>query len=201
MPDIRRLKLRELPYLSKIFRYTLEDGTLTLWLDLGSGEQGLFVTREQRSYNQFAQGHVAGRTPSHALHRGANRVLFVWGDSDDDLQEHVDPKGIEQARPAPSPAVDGLMDAIIEEMEQVWGADGFEGTPSDYAWLLEHYGITEEEDVEWIGILDYYAGESADEEPPTEEWLHYMQDDRAVTAFLARLLQKYRSNTVKYGSR
>ena len=36
-----------------------------------------------------------------------------------------------------------LIDAIMREMERVWGETGFEGTTAEYTWLLAQYAITE----------------------------------------------------------
>ena len=56
-----------------------------------------------------------------------------------------------------------LIDAVMGEMERVWGEAGFEGTVTEYHWLFAHYGITEEEDVQWQLVLEHNMGELSSE--------------------------------------
>jgi len=52
-----------------------------------------------------------------------------------------------------------LIDAVLQEMERVWGAEGFGGEPIEYVWLESQYHVSEEEDVQWQLILEYAIGE------------------------------------------
>jgi hypothetical protein len=89
-----------------------------------------------------------------------------------------------------------LIDAVLDEMERVWGEGGFSGTWEQYEWLLEHYGITDDEDVEWMGVLNYEHGIVDEDDEWTPEWEAYVTDDDKVIVFLSSLLSKYRSNSV-----
>lgn len=40
-----------------------------------------------------------------------------------------------------------LIEAIITEMDRLWGVDGFNGTTDEYEWLQQNYGISEEDDA------------------------------------------------------
>ena len=93
---------------------------------------------------------------------------------------------------------DKLITAIIREMDRVWGKDGLGGSWEEYEWLLTHYGITEEEDVQWQLILEHDMDELSPEDAEDEELMQFLNDEQAVHAFLERLLQKYRSNTITY---
>jgi hypothetical protein len=88
-----------------------------------------------------------------------------------------------------------LVGAILNEMDRVWGDKGFSGSWAEYEWLLEHYGITEDEDVEWSGILEYNSDEVEPDDASNPEWMSFVTDDEQVIPFLIRLLDKYRSNT------
>jgi predicted 3-demethylubiquinone-9 3-methyltransferase (glyoxalase superfamily) len=94
--------------------------------------------------------------------------------------------------------VDELIEAITDEMERVWGETGFDGTESQYAWLLERYGITEGEDARWIVILRNEDDELDDEDRAVEGLMEFLGDEAAVTGFLEGLLEKYRSSTATY---
>lgn len=209
MNETRRLKLRELPWLSKILRYTLEDGTLTLWLDLRNGEQGLYVTRDQRACRQFADGLAAGWPPTHASYRGSHHISFAWttrsdfpSEADEQQRRWRNDQATDEPKPTPSAVISALQNEIIKEMDRIWGKAGFGGGYGEYAWLLQHYGITEEEDVRWINILVYNAGELSSEddkdEGELEDLMQFLTDDQAVSSFLEQLLQKYRNNTITY---
>jgi broad specificity phosphatase PhoE len=89
-----------------------------------------------------------------------------------------------------------LIDAILNEMDRVWGDEGFSGAWEEYEWLLEHYGVTEDEDVEWSGILEYEAGEVDPDDEANPQWMSFVTADERVIPFLEQLLKKYRSNTV-----
>jgi hypothetical protein len=198
--NVRRYKLRELPYkLCKVLRYTLENGKLSLWLDLGNGEQGLFVTSNQRVYDIVVRGQRFGALPLYARHGGGHRVTFVWGSSDDEDEideQQADDEAVERIKAEPTTAVSRLMDEIMTEMARVWG-DHFEGTIEDYEWLLANYGITEDEDVEWINICEYYGEGISPDDEPSEDWLQTLRGEQAVRTILEQLLQKYRSNTAR----
>ena len=88
-----------------------------------------------------------------------------------------------------------LIDAILEEMNRVWGDDGFSGAWEEYEWLLEAYGVTEDDDVEWSGILEYEADEIQPHDGANKKWMSFVTDDEQVIPFLQQLLKKYRSNT------
>jgi len=176
-----------------------KDGQLSLWLDLGNGEQGLFVTRNQRVSDVVVRGQRFGAIPLYARHGSNHRVTFVWGSSDDEdeIDEHrADDEAVERIKAEPSTAVSRVMDEIMTEMERVW-RDRFEGTIEDYEWLLANYGITEDEDVEWITICEYYGEGISSNDEPSEDWLQTLRDEQAVRTILEQLLQKYRSNTTR----
>jgi hypothetical protein len=84
---------------------------------------------------------------------------------------------------------------LIEEIERIFGEDGFNGNLEEYDWLLEHYGVTEYEDVCWQFIIDAIE-ELSDEEPNDIELIEFLDDDNAADIFLAKLLKKYKSNTL-----
>ncbi len=99
-----------------------------------------------------------------------------------------------------------LLDLIVDQINRIWGDSGFSGNFEEYDWLLEHYGVTEEEDNTYLDILEYRLDNGftelssvymldADEQARIMEFIH---DDVAVCAFLAALLQKYKSNSVLY---
>jgi hypothetical protein len=89
-----------------------------------------------------------------------------------------------------------LIDAILVEMERVWGDDGFSGAWEEYEWLLENYGITEDEDGDWMGILAHESGEVDPDDEWTPQWEAFVTDDDQVIPLLSALLKKYRSNSV-----
>ncbi len=91
-----------------------------------------------------------------------------------------------------------LIDAIMREMDRVWGTTGFHGTQDDYAWLLTHHGITAEEDRRWMEVLYASSGDGGREQTEDAGRTQFLNNDRAVRAFLEQLLQKYRSNTVAH---
>ena len=91
-----------------------------------------------------------------------------------------------------------LMDEVIKEMDRVWGEQGLEGTPKEYAWLLEHYGISEEEDVQWQLVLQENMGDLPEEDAEDPEVRGFLDDDEAVYVFLAELIYKYKSSDLIY---
>ena len=76
----------------------------------------------------------------------------------------------------------------------------FKGSAGDYAWLEEHVGITEEEDVKWQLIEeDHSFGQTSEEASGDEDELRpWLDDDNAVIAFLESMLSRYRSNRDKF---
>jgi hypothetical protein len=89
-----------------------------------------------------------------------------------------------------------LMDAILHEMNRVWGEDSFSGAWVQYDWLLKTYGVTEDDDFKWLGILEYEADEVHPEDAADPEWMGFVTDDAQVIPFLQLLLKKYRSRRV-----
>lgn len=96
-----------------------------------------------------------------------------------------------------------LIESVIAEMARVWGPDGFGGEFEAYEWLQEHFGISEEEDVQWQDVLSEWTGtfEEDTEDLEEEEKIQaqaFLQDDAAVIAFLETLLRRYQSSDAKY---
>ena len=92
-----------------------------------------------------------------------------------------------------------LMELILEEIARVWGDDdGLAGEPAEYAWLQEHYGITEEEDAKWHLLLLDNMGELEEEDLEDPEIEAFLEDEAGVTAFLTMFLEKYRSSDAVY---
>ena len=89
-----------------------------------------------------------------------------------------------------------LIDAILSEMDRVWGAEGFSGAWEEYEWVLEHYGVTEGDDVAWSGILDFDAEELDPDDAANQKWMSFVISDEQVIPFLEQLLKKYQGNTV-----
>ena len=98
---------------------------------------------------------------------------------------------------------DELFDGVLAEMERVWGEPGFGGEPEAYEWLLEHYGITQEEDNTWMDICAHNRGELEDAladltEQERSEAVAFLADENQVTDFLKKLLQRYQSSHAVY---
>lgn len=91
-----------------------------------------------------------------------------------------------------------LIEAVLAEMGRVWPDDSFGGSAEEYAWLLKHFGISEEEDVKWQFILQDSTGDLPEEDAEDPEVTDFLDDDEAVCAFLAELLEKYKSSTLSY---
>jgi hypothetical protein len=83
-------------------------------------------------------------------------------------------------------------------MERVWGENGLHGEPEEYAWLTIHYGITEEEDVQWQLVLQYSDDDLPQEDKEDEDVMNFLEDDDAIASFLKNFLQKYKSNNQAY---
>lgn len=98
---------------------------------------------------------------------------------------------------------DELFDSVLVEMERVWGKPGFGGKFEAYGWLLEHYGITEDDDNKWLDVCAQDRGElehaladlTEDQRAEIEEFL---ANDARVTEFLKGLLQRYQSSVAVY---
>lgn len=98
-----------------------------------------------------------------------------------------------------------LIESVLTEMNRVWGPEGFGGEFEAYAWLKEHFGISEEEDVQWQDVLSDWAGtldeDTADLEEDEKTLVKaFLQDDSTVIAFLETLLQRYKSSDATYPS-
>lgn len=96
-----------------------------------------------------------------------------------------------------------LVESVLAAMERVWGADGFGGEDEAYAWLQEHFAISEEEDVQWQYVLSDWAGtldeDTADlDEDEQKQMRALLQDDTTVTVFLESLLKRYKSSDATY---
>ena len=96
-----------------------------------------------------------------------------------------------------------LIKSVLAEMDRVWGPDGFGGELEAYGWLQEHFGITEEEDVQWQYVLSDWAGTLAEDtadlnEDEKNQVGAFLQDDSVVTVFLETLLQRYKSSDRTY---
>ncbi|RDU94565.1 hypothetical protein DWV00_33340 [Trinickia dinghuensis] len=79
-----------------------------------------------------------------------------------------------------------------------WGHDGLAGEPEHYAWLLEQYGISEEEDVQWQLVLEYSMHTLSNEDREDLEVMQFVEDDGQVIPFLEGLLHKYESAQIRF---
>ena len=92
-----------------------------------------------------------------------------------------------------------LVDAIVAEMDRVWGEPGFGGSSEEYAWLEENYGITEEDDVHWQFVLQYFVTHDLPEDDlADDEVMSFLDDFQAVEWFLSDLLDRYKSKNKVY---
>jgi len=91
-----------------------------------------------------------------------------------------------------------LVDAVLIEVTRVWGKEGLQGSAPEYAWLLDTYDISEEEDVEWQLVLEHEIGEMLDEDLDDEEVMAFVENDVTVIGFLQRFLAKYQSSTASF---
>jgi hypothetical protein len=91
-----------------------------------------------------------------------------------------------------------LIEAVMAEMNRVWGHEGLGGEKREYAWLLQTYGITEEQDVQWQLVLQDDVDDLPEEDLEDEELMAFLTDEPAVKAFLEAFLQKYQSSSVVY---
>ena len=89
---------------------------------------------------------------------------------------------------------DSLMQTIVDELQRVWPVDSFEGTDDQYAWLYEHYGIPEQDDVKWQCALAAWMDEDPDlnlADPADRELLAILSDEQAMQSFMVQLRQQY----------
>jgi|ERR1043165_2923424 hypothetical protein len=93
---------------------------------------------------------------------------------------------------------DHIIDAILFEMERVWGPEGFGGEIAEYEWLLANFNITEEEDVRWQLVLQQHMDDLPEEDREDPEVIQFLQNDTLVDKVLAAVLTKYRSNSATY---
>jgi hypothetical protein len=95
---------------------------------------------------------------------------------------------------------DSLMQTIVDELQRVWPGDSFEGTDDQYAWLSEHYGIPEQDDVKWQCALAAWMDEAPDlnlADLADRELLAILSDEQAMQSFMVQLRQQYsRGNAV-----
>ncbi|WP_409286866.1 hypothetical protein [Pseudomonas guariconensis] len=96
-----------------------------------------------------------------------------------------------------------LIESVITEMERVWGPAGFGGEPEAYAWLLENFGITEQDDSKWLDVLSEWGGtldeDTADlTQDEKDEVYAFLDDEPAVISFLTAFLERYRSSDATY---
>ena len=91
-----------------------------------------------------------------------------------------------------------LIDAVMAEMSRVWGQERLGGEKREYEWLLQTYGITEEEDVQWQLILQDDMDDLPEEDLEDEELMAFLADEPAVVTFLVAFLQKYLEHSSVY---
>lgn len=94
-----------------------------------------------------------------------------------------------------------LIDAVVLEMERVWGSDGLQGEVAEYGWLLTHYEISEEDDNKWLNILQFALEGREDfveDDNENAEILTFLEEDGAVVRFLLDILKRYRSCEAVY---
>jgi hypothetical protein len=94
-------------------------------------------------------------------------------------------------------ARDKLIDSILVEIWRVWQGK-FNGTEAEYQWLVNNYGISEEDDSRLVLILEQQEGKSdrlAEYEDNSE--VHaFLGDNVAITEFLTTMLRRYKSNDI-----
>lgn len=92
-----------------------------------------------------------------------------------------------------------LIDKVVTEIQRIF-PDDIQGYPEEYQWLEENYGVTEEDDVKWIDIINYSCEDYDDCNLDDEDNRAFLESDTAVCEYLTKLLQKYQGNTVSYPS-
>jgi len=98
---------------------------------------------------------------------------------------------------------DRLMQTIVDELQRVWPGDSFEGADDQYAWLYEHYGIPEQDDVKWQCALAAWMDEDPDldpADPADRELMAFLSDEEAMQSFLVQLRQQYRRGNAVWGA-
>jgi hypothetical protein len=93
---------------------------------------------------------------------------------------------------------DHLIEAVVAEMERIWGKTVFDGTAAEYEWLLSSYGITEEEGVQWQLLLQYQMQDLSDEDREDPEVTDFVENKAAAVEFLVTLLRKYQNSSARY---
>ena len=91
-----------------------------------------------------------------------------------------------------------LIEAIQQEEDRVWGADGFHGEEREFRWLQAHYGIPPEDDYLWVRIQRYEIDELPLADRMDEELMRSLEDTFGIVIFLEELLRKYQSGTDVY---
>ena len=98
---------------------------------------------------------------------------------------------------------DSLMQTIVDELQRIWPGDCFEGANDQYAWLYEHYGISEQDDVKWQCALSAWMDEDPDLEladPADRELIAFLSDEEAMQSFLAQLREQYHRGNAVWGA-
>lgn len=95
------------------------------------------------------------------------------------------------------PAV--IINAIVKEINRIF-PDEFSGSDEVYDWLLEHYGVTEDDDSTYITVCDYVFEDEddldEDQQEIIDEIIDFLEDEEELCAFLYQLLKKYQSNSL-----
>jgi hypothetical protein len=98
---------------------------------------------------------------------------------------------------------DSLMQTIVDELQRIWQGDCFEGANDQYAWLYEHYGAPEQDDVKWQCALAAWMDEDPDldlADPADRELIALLSDEEAMQSFLAQLREQYRRGNAVWGA-
>lgn len=90
-----------------------------------------------------------------------------------------------------------LIEGILEQMGRVWGPEGMDGSPAEYAWLVAACGVSEEDDLRWQYVFDddrsvEMSGSLDSEDEWVLEMLHFLSDEATVCEFLSRVLGLYK---------
>src|SRR5260370_13027695 len=94
-----------------------------------------------------------------------------------------------------------LIEAIFQEMERVWGREGFAARPEQYKWLEARCQISREEKVRWQLIVEYEFDELSALDLANDETMDFLDDTFAVVMVLESLLPKYQSTNAVYPPR
>ena len=153
----------------------------------GTGELGIYLTRHGRLV-RWSVEEFLGRASD-----GAIRSLRALKDHLQAQASQLLAERSPRERVFPSKRHEYL-DEIQECLAYIFDRPDFEGTPDQYQWLEEHYGVTEEEDVRFAQALQYvYEGEAGleDQKRGDPDVMGFLKDDEAVERFLQELLAKY----------